>query len=115
LGLPDTPEGASAAWAAERLKNYYPHAPIIVVTGLNEAEVDTVTIHKAGAVHVLRKPFDPEVLRRLLLDLISGREAKEQTAKITQRTNRVVGMVESLLDSATGTTSKPPSDPTKKK
>lgn len=116
LGLPDTPQGAPA-WAAQSFKRSYPHTPVIVVTGLNEAEVDTVTIHKAGIVHVLRKPYKPEELRELLLDLISDKEARKQTEKVLQRTEAVQGIVDSLMDSSLGisSVSKPPSDPGKKR
>lgn len=117
LGLPDTPAGHGGAWAAQRFKEGYPNMPVIVVTGLNEDEVDTVTIHKAGVAHVLRKPYNPEELRQLLLDLISDREARKQTEKVLQRTDAVKGIVDSLLDSSMGlsSVSKPPSDPAKKK
>lgn len=107
------PDGAGPGLAG-RLHSVWPEIPIVVITGMSQEEAPTVTVHRAGAERVLRKPVDVDDLRETLIDVIADKEAKQQTAAVTAKADTAKAFMQSALDSAIGIRPQnPKSDPPK--
>ncbi len=57
----------------DEIKNKYPEIPVILMTAYNTPQIKSEA-EKNGCLHFIEKPFEMEVIRKLLLDRISRKK-----------------------------------------
>ncbi len=103
----------------------FPRVPMIVVTGMNEEEVDASRVIRAGAQDMLRKPVDPATLRDTVIRAIVRHEVRVAFSPIEEELEQIKAVAQERCEFMTAAASnsasgymprtKPDSDPGKTK
>jgi DNA-binding response OmpR family regulator len=67
----------------------FPAVPIVVVTGLNEVDVDRTELILAGAQEIIRKPFSPEELNDAVVLAVVRHEVRRAFAPVDKQIEQI--------------------------